>query len=380
LLAYSLKFFPLKKQFLAFVAVIGLSIVLMSWGNTGHYKINTASGLSFNDEMVQFNSWITILADHASDADYRKAWDPSEKPKHYIDIDNYNEFVTMGTIPQTWDSVIAVHGPDFVMDNGILPWATLICFDSLQNCFERRDWDKAVLFASDLGHYVADGHMPMHITRNYNGQYSGNSGIHSRYESTMINAYVSQINYEGFETVEIENVDQYVFDYLYANYTYVDSVLAADNYAKNINGNTSSPAYKQALWEKSKSFTIPLFSSASHALSELIYTAWVQAGSPLIDPLYVFVPGAVNNFSLEQNAPNPFSGSTSITFNLTQKSDILVQVIGMSGQPLATLATGQKEPGSYTIDWEPQNLPNGIYFVMLQSGEFTDFKKMVLMN
>ncbi|MDP2722159.1 MAG: T9SS type A sorting domain-containing protein [Bacteroidales bacterium] len=370
----------MKKKFLIFVALIGLSILLMSWGGTGHYKINTDSGLSFNDEMAQFNSWITILADHASDADYRRDWDPNEAPKHYIDIDNYSEFVTVGTIPQTWDSVIAVHGSAFVMDNGILPWATLICFDSLERCFERHDWDKAVLFASDLGHYVADGHMPMHITRNYNGQYSGNNGIHSRYESTMINAYVSQINYEGFETVDIEDVNQYVFDYLYANYIYVDSVLASDNYAKSINGNTSSPAYKQALWESSQSYTIPLFSGASHALSELIYTAWVQAGSPLMTPEYVYVPGAISNFSLEQNIPNPFSTSTTIKFNLTQKSDILVQVIGLSGQAVATLAKGQKEQGNYTIEWKPQNLPNGIYYVMLKSGEFADIKKMVLMN
>lgn len=120
--------------------------------------------------MSQFNVWVSLLAEHASDADIRKAWDPTEGPKHYIDIDNYPEFLNTGHIPTTLDSVIALHGNDFVYDNGILPWATLTTFDSLQACFEREDWDNAVLFAADLGHYIADGHMPMHITRNYNGQ------------------------------------------------------------------------------------------------------------------------------------------------------------------------------------------------------------------
>lgn len=330
--------------------------------------------------MTQFNAWITTLASHASDADDRKAWDPTEGPKHYIDIDNYDEFVTQGSIPQTLDSVIAIHGSSFVYGNGILPWATLTTFDSLVSCFERLDWDNAVLFASDLGHYVADGHMPMHITRNYNGQYSGNTGIHSRYESTMINAYISQFNYEGFETVEIENVSQYVFDYLYANYIFVDSVILADDYAKSVNSNTSSSAYKQALWERTNGFTIPLFSNASHALSELIYTAWVQAGSPLISPNFVFVPGVERTFSLEQNSPNPFSTSTQIHFTLVKKADVQVQVFSLSGQLLATLVDGEREKGDYSIRWNPNNLQDGIYYLMLKSGQFADFKKMVVVN
>jgi hypothetical protein len=370
----------LKKQFLTFVGLISLSAVLLSWGGTGHFKINTASGLSFNTQMAQFNVWITTLANHASDADERKAWDPAEGPKHYIDIDNYPEFVATGRIPQTLDSVVAIYGYTFVYDQGILPWATVTTFDSLESCFERRDWAKAVLFASDLGHYVADGHMPLHITKNYNGQYSGNYGIHSRYESTMINAYISQFNYEGFEISEIEDVNQYVFDYLYTDYPYVDSVLAADDYAQGVAGNTNSSAYKQALWDKSQGFTIPLFSNASHALAELIYTAWVQAGSPLISPDFIFTPQVESTFSLEQNVPNPFKTSTRIIFSLTKKSEVLLQVFDLTGQLIATLADGQMEKGSYSVDWNPGNPKAGVYTLMLKSDEFVDFRKMVVMN
>ena len=55
--------------------------MLISWGGAGHYKISYASGLSFNSQMVQFNPWVSVLADHASDADDRKSWDPNEGPK-----------------------------------------------------------------------------------------------------------------------------------------------------------------------------------------------------------------------------------------------------------------------------------------------------------
>lgn len=51
-----------------------------------------------------------------------------------------------------------------------LPWAILIAVDSLTNQFRRRDWQKAMLTAADVGHYVSDGHMPLHLARNYDGQ------------------------------------------------------------------------------------------------------------------------------------------------------------------------------------------------------------------
>lgn len=370
----------MKKQLFSFIGLIGISFVLLSWGSTGHYKINTASGLSFNTQMSQFTSWITTLADHASDADIRKGWDPSEGPKHYIDIDNYNEFILEGKIPQTMDSAIASHGAAFVYDNGILPWATLTTFDSLKNCFERLDWAKAVLFAADLGHYVADGHMPFHITRNYNGQYTGNTGIHSRYESTMINAYISQFNYDGAAISEIENVNQYVFNYLYSSYPFVDSVIDADNYAKALAGNTNSSVYKQALWEKTSGFTIPLFADASHALTELIYTAWIQAGSPLISPNFVFAPDSEYAFSLEQNIPNPFRSTTKITYHLLRNSDVLLQVFDVTGQSVATLVDGKMDKGEHSYEWSTDSIKTGIYYLILKTGNHSDHKKMVVLN
>ena len=370
----------MKKQFLTIFTFLGLSLVLISWGGTGHYKISYASGLSFNTQMAQFNSWVSILADHASDADDHKAWDPNESPKHYIDIDNYNEFLTQGRIPQTLDSAIATHGASFVYDQGILPWATLVTYDSLKNCFQRSDWAKAVLFAADLGHYVADGHMPLHITRNYNGQYSGNSGIHSRFESTMINAYASQITYPGYEITEIENVNQYVFNYLYTNYTYVDSVIAADDYAKAIAGNTTSSAYKQALWNKSKDFTIVLFKNASHAITELIFTAWVQAGSPQIEASAISVTNPEVSFYLGQNAPNPFSNSTLVNYTVPQNSEVLLQVFNLSGQLIATLVNEEKAGGSYSVNWNAENLNAGVYNLVLKSGEMVEIKKAIFIK
>lgn len=352
------------KQILKISAILSVSLILISWGGTGHRKINFNASLSYNSEMSIFNSWTTYLRDHASDADTRKPNDPTEAPKHYIDIENFAGFTTTGKINQTYYPSTS---------EGILPWATIAAFDSLRNCLIRHDIDKAKQFAADLGHYVADGYMPLHLTKNYDGQLTGNNGIHSRYESTMINTYSSQISYTGENISVITNVNQYVFDYIYANYKYKDSVLIADDYA-----NTQSN-YTLALWNETNDFTTKLFKNASHALTELIYTAWVQAGKPsLTTTSDEQNPNIQFTEALEQNSPNPFSSYTSIKYNLNENADVILQVKDVLGNNITTLFKGFKPAGSYTVDWTPQNEHEGIYFIILDTRKIHQVKKMIL--
>jgi len=369
----------IKNRHITLISILALSFILMSWGYNGHQKISYNAPLSFTPEMEQFMSWAALLAEHASDADYRKDTDPDESPRHYIDIDNYPGFATSGRIPQTYDSVISLYGEGFVIDQGVLPWATLRSYDSLVQCFIRFDWEKAVLFASDIGHYVADAHMPLHITRNYDGQYSGNNGIHSRYESTMINLYVGDINYSGYEISVIPDLNEYIFNYLYANYKFVDSVLAADDYAKALAGNTSSTLYKQALWSETISFTIPLFRDASHAIAELIYTAWVEAGKPDMNS----GPGIFERKRKDKRiklkiSPNPVKETARITFDLPENQQILLQFSDVNGVPIKSLIDEKLMSGPQDFSFNLSNLPVGVYFISLENGKSYGIAKMII--
>lgn len=369
----------MKKRILITLSCLGISFLLVSWGWRGHEIISNNISLSFFDEMVQFSSWPSYMADHASDADDRKATDPTEAPKHYIDIDNYAEFLTNHKIPQTLDSVIAIHGSSFVYNEGILPWATLATYDSLKNAFIRSDINKAMFHAADLGHYVADGHMPLHITKNYDGQYSGNDGIHSRYESTMISGYYSQIIYTGDTVKIIPDVNQYVFNYLYNNNKYVDSVMLADNYAYGQSSNYYSTTYKAALWNKTKNLTIALFKNGSHALAELIYNAWVEAGSPEIGTLGI--AGQTQSLNSLQNAPNPFSGSTKISFSLKEHSENLnLSVYDSYGRQVSVLYEGTGDAGTHEVMWTPGHISYGIYYLVLRNGSQVEYQKMVFIE
>jgi hypothetical protein len=369
----------LKNYLLRLAFILPASLLLLGWGYTGHYKISYESSLSFPPEMAEFMQWNSVLAAHASDADERKDIDPDEGPRHYIDIDNYPEFIAYGQIPQEYDTVVARYGLPFVTSQGVLPWATKRTYDSLVASFRRYDFEKAVLFASDLGHYVADGHMPLHITRNYNGQYTNQYGIHSRFESSMINSFIGQITYSGDGVSEVPDVLDYIFDYLYESYPYVDSILAADNYAQGVSGgSTGSSAYKNALWEKSKGFTIRLFSRASHAMAELFYSAWVEAGRPLISAQGVQTR-LLETMSVEI-FPNPFREKLSIRLDLRKELDLVLQVRNAEGKVLDTITNGPLSAGIHDYAWIPRNAASGVYFFVLLTAEGEKLVRKIMLT
>ena len=85
------------KNILFTLLSIAAIAILSSWGTDGHRKINQHEAASLPHSMQFLKaSWAIILAEHASDADARKDWDPSEVPKHYLNIDGYPEFLQTG--------------------------------------------------------------------------------------------------------------------------------------------------------------------------------------------------------------------------------------------------------------------------------------------
>ncbi len=351
-------------------------ILFASWGGPGHYIISSSIAKFFNEEMQTFSNWVGYIADHASDADYRKDEDPLEGPRHYIDLDGYPEFIRDGEISMSLEENIDKYGEDFVEENGHLPWATIDTYNSLVENLKIGNWDSARFFAADLGHYVADGHMPLHLTVNFDGQFTGNKGIHSRYESQMVNAFSSQIEYEGQEIREIDTVDKYIFNYLYQNYAYKDSVLLADDSAKSVNPNTESYEYTAALWELTGDFTIMLFRSASHALTELLYTAWIEAGKPDLTTLNVSNPpnGRLKIF------PNPSNSISQIEYSLTTFSTVSLTLNSADGKISDILLHDQKQPGKYSFHLDTEIYPDGIYFLNMKTDNLNISKKLLVLE
>ncbi len=347
-------------------------MTLSSWGDVGHAMISFRINLSFNEEMEMFNDWIFYLSEHASDADWRKKEDPEEGPKHYIDIDNYEQFVKEGYIPQSLETCIDTYGEKFVDDNGYLPWATLAMYDSVVVCMQRGDWPNAKRYAADLGHYVADGHMPMHITRNYDGQFTGNTGIHARYEIHMIGRYQDRISYSGTPATAVGNVADYVFGYIYDNYVYLDSILIADDYAKEMGSGTGTDLYYVALWERTENLTNVLFSKASNAIAELLYTAWIEAGRPSENGIETGRAAAVDRLQGAKPflniTPNPVVSDLLTGSSSFNGHNLSASVYDHAGRLTLYLPTTTIHPGEHFFALNTSSVLNGSYILVLENG------------
>lgn len=362
------------------ITVILISFFFVGWGSVGHRIINRNFILSNHPELNFLSFWADSLAAHGSDADNRKSIDPTEENKHYIDIDNYPNFLSTRRIIQDWDSVIAVYGQAFVMDQGILPWAILASVDSLTRQFQRKDWQKAMLTAADIGHYVGDGHMPLHITRNYNGQYTGQSGVHSRYESTMIGRYSNEIIYTGDSCQYIDDLPNFVFGFLYSNYNFVDSVLLYDIQAKNEAGGSYNNIYYLQYWQKSKNFTIMLFRNTSNILARIIYTAWVNAGKPTMTTSVEKDDMARKGLSLNVY-PNPFTTNLNIRYSLPRKYEgkIKIELFDITGKELSKIYEGEPSAPDNEMTFTPKDrsITTGVYILRYSAGNTSISKKIL---
>jgi len=265
-----------------YFVLVALLLGLCSWGEKAHRKINSSCVEFFPKELNHLKTWAPMLANHGSDADFRKKDDKNEFVKHFIDIDNYDDFNNKHLIEENFEKACLKYGKEKVMKEGTLPWVTDSTYRVLVQNFKTENWDLAVLTAADLGHYVGDGFMPLHIAANYNGQLSGQTGIHRRYEETMIDLHIENIQFKISTCSKVENIHSYVFNYIYSNYSYVKSLLQADKQAYELAGNQYNEIYYESLWEKSNLFTVKLLEESSKTLAGLIYSAWLEAGKPKI--------------------------------------------------------------------------------------------------
>jgi hypothetical protein len=354
-----------------------------SWGSTAHKLINLKAVQHLPASMSRLKADSLFYQSHASDADNRKVSGDTafynESERHYIDIDSYPDFQHL---PHSRDAVVHLYGWETVKNTGTLPWATIMVMDSLTAQIARGDYAAADQSMSDLGHYVGDGHQPLHCTENYDGWATNNGGIHSRYETGMINAYKTSLTVTPDSVTYVSSPIDYVFAYILQANTLVDSILKGDTYAKSVSGYSGSgtvPAsYYTALWEKTGSMTQQRIQLATVALASLWYTAWVNAQAP--EGVHEPVAQVPEGFELRQNYPNPFNPNTAVSFELGALSSVSLRVYDILGREVATLVEGRMEAGEHTVRWNATGQAGGVYFYRLDAEGYRAARKMVLIK
>ena len=98
------------------------------------------------------------------------------------------------------------------------------------------------------------------------------------------------------------------------------------------------------------------------------------------DEIKIGISG-IKDFKLDQNHPNPFNPTTSISYELFEESHVTLKVYDLIGKEITTLVDETQAKGDYTVDFDASrysNLTSGIYFYKLTTDKYSDVRKMIL--
>lgn len=291
----------IKPVFLC-AAAAAFTLLLLSWGRWGHQHINRAAVFALPAEMRPFfYNHIDYITEEAAVPDIRRGTinDKAEPNRHFIDLENYLTHPG-DSMPQTMKDVTDKFDARFIESNGILPWYMEEMMDKLTRAFRNKQKTEILFLAADLAHYIGDAHMPLHTSANYDGQMTGQQGIHSFWESQLPEAYGNSFNFYTGDAVYIPDVHHEIRRIIAHTHSLIDTLLAAEKTAratlpeekrfeKDASGNLVKNRYNQTI--RTKEYAAAFHQSLNGmvekqlrlsiaAVASFWYTAWVNAGKP----------------------------------------------------------------------------------------------------
>lgn len=272
-------------------------MLFSSWGFFAHIKINELAVFTLPSGISRFyKANIEYISQHAVDPDKRRHADTAEAPRHYLDVELYEQ--NIDSIPRKWDVAVKKYGKEQLTRNGILPWQIQRSYSKLVNAFKSRDSLKILIYSAYLGHYIADAHVPLHTTQNHNGQLTNQVGIHAFWESRLPELFSKDYNYLVGKAKYIENPLTETWNVITQTHSLVDSVLILEADLSN-----TFPKYRKYSFSERNNQVLKQYSveyatayhkmmnnmvekqmkSAILTIGSFWYSAWVDAGQPLLE-------------------------------------------------------------------------------------------------
>lgn len=284
------------KKTLFVIILLLISEQCFCWGFYGHRKINYLAVFLLPPDMIGFyKTHIDFLTEHSVDPDKRRYAIPEEGPRHYIDIDHYGSF-PFSELPHNYDSAVAKFTADTVNAYGIVPWWVQTMLWRLTTAFKEKNQVKILKLSAEIGHYIADAHVPLHASHNHNGQFTNQNGIHGFWESRVPELLAEkEFDFWIDKAEHIKNPGQFIWKRVLESAAAADTVL---RYEKELTQNL--PADQKYSFENRNGITIRTYSTAFttaynnklngmverrmrqsiFAVASFWYTAWVNAGQP----------------------------------------------------------------------------------------------------
>jgi hypothetical protein len=260
-----------------------------AWGFAGHKLIMRRAIELLPPELKPFfEKFKDEIVVRVTDPDLWRnvGWD--EDPNHFLDfgVSEYGAY-PFQALPREYGAALEKFGESTLKRNGLLPWREAEEFGNLRRAFEefKREapytTSNVTLFSAVAAHYIQDAHQPFHATDNYDGQQSGNAGIHSRFERDLIERYDSRLRLTAAPARTFANARDGAFEALLGSYLLVDPILKADKEAIG-SGDTYDDAYFEKFFTKVQPLLEQQLSAAITATASIIVSAWDQAGRPTV--------------------------------------------------------------------------------------------------
>ena len=289
------------KRCVIFFLLIFIPPCCFCWGFYAHRQINYYAVFLLPPEMmVLYKPHIDFLAEHAVDPDKRRYILKEEGARHYIDIDHYGSY-PYDSLPRKWNDAVAKYSADTLTKYGTVPWWLQIMLHRLTEAFKEKNQAKILKYSAEIGHYMADAHVPLHACSNHNGQYTGQKGIHAFWES-RIPELLALKEWDFFigKAAYIKNPATFIWTRILESAAAADTVLKVEKelskqfpadkqYAfEDRNGimvRQYSTAYTRKYNERLKGMVERRMRQSVFAVASLWYTAWVNAGQPDLSQL-----------------------------------------------------------------------------------------------
>jgi hypothetical protein len=301
------------KSLLCLGLFLTATINVDAWGFWAHKKINNKAVATLPQGMTGFyRYYIDFISDHAVDADKKRYCAPDEAPRHFIDLDHYCQY-PCDSMPRRWKDAVAMYGQDTLLKYGTLPWHICLVYYRLVNAFKDKDPDLILKTSSDLGHYIADSYVPLHATLNYDGQYSGQWGMHAFWETNIPEWFGRTYNYHVAKAQFISNINDFAWAGPLSGSAEVDSVLSIERNLHDtfpldkmycLDYNRQDIPVEKYTEEYGRVYSRLLngmverrMRESVHAIGSLWMSAWIEAGQPDLESLI----GKATNLEEEDN-------------------------------------------------------------------------------
>jgi hypothetical protein len=273
----------------AFVVLTLLPAPAFAWGLVGHRLIMARAIDLLPPELkpffVKHRDEIVV---RAVDPDTWRVAGWPENAHHFLDfgVPEYGK-PPFTELPRDYDAALQKFGRSTLERNGLLPWRLAEFFGQLRRGFEGFGRQSAfattdvILFSASMSHYIQDAHQPFHGTDNYDGQLTGQRGIHARFETNLIERFQSRLTLNPPAPKPITAPRDESFRVLIDSYDLVDGILQADKTAV-AGKETYDDDYYEKLFAAVKPVIDRRISAAISATASLIMGAWEAAGRPTL--------------------------------------------------------------------------------------------------